>query len=109
MEKVPLRLEIQACDDVKAFTRHLRGHGEMSSDETFRIMRMSGLFCLYSRSRGAIRQATGSWGIGWLRLTYQFDCDYPVSVTNFWKEKVWLAHVSDTDPASIIDKCVLCH
>jgi hypothetical protein len=107
-EKVPLRLEIQACDDVEAFTRHLRHHKQMSSTETFHIMQMSGLFCLYSRSRGAVRQATGSWGIGWLRLTYQFDFNYPELATNFWENRVRLAHVSDTDPASLIDECQLC-
>jgi hypothetical protein len=101
---VPLRMELQIQDDLAALTRHLQqAHGE-----DFPSLWIGDLMCMYSRSQGRVHQATCHWGLRWLRLTYQFDLEYSCVITNFWSDKVRLAHFSNVGPESVVRNCHLC-
>jgi hypothetical protein len=80
-----------------------------SHGEDFTGLWMGDLMCLYSRSRQRIRQATGHWGIGWIRLTYQFDLDFSRMITNFWRDRVRLPLVGNIDPELVNQNCMECH
>lgn len=101
----PLRLELQIREDLVAVAQHMsQSHGE-----DFTGLWMGDLMCLYSRSRQRIHQATGHWGIGWIRLTYQFDLDFSRMITNFWRDGVRLPLVGNIDPELVNQNCMKCH
>jgi hypothetical protein len=103
IRKVPLRMELQIHEDLAILGQHLRTH-----NEEFNSLWMGDLMCSYSKSRQRIHEAMSHWGIGWLRLTYEWDIEFSRADVNFWGNKVRLRRLSNVDAEEIIENCQLC-